>query len=86
MENQIWGCWVGSSNATSVLRRPKCNPNTVVLTDFDVGSIPVQEWNTDRISSRVGHKIYDSYVEGKGWEKRAERDKKIEEWLKSKSQ
>ena len=56
------------------------------MTDFDVGSIPVQEWNTDRISSRVGHKIYDSYVEGKGWEKRAERDKKIEEWLKSKSQ
>ena len=56
------------------------------MTDFDVSSIPVQEWNTDRISSRVGHKIYDSYVEGKGWEKRAERDKKIEEWLKNKSQ
>ena len=64
----------------------KCNHKIVVMTDFDVGSIPVQEWNTDRISSRVGHKIYDSYVEGKGWEKRAERDKKIEEWLKSKSQ
>ena len=64
----------------------QASKNYFLSTDFDVGSIPVQEWNTERISSRVGHKIYDSYVEGKGWEKRAERDKKIEEWLQSKEQ
>ena len=44
----------------------------------------MQAWNTNRISGKVGHRIYDSYVEGKGWEKRQQKDNLINEKQKNK--
>ena len=49
------------------------------VTGFDINSIPAEDWNTDRLTSQVGHKIWNQYVEGKGWEKIVERNERLKQ-------
>ena len=70
--------------AASIMGCKPFNFISLFWSGFDVNSIPMQAWNTNRISGKVGHRIYDSYVEGKGWEKRQQKDNLINEKQKNK--
>jgi len=55
---------------------------TKQIEDFDIGLIPTEEWNRDKIRSLVGHRCYPGYTEGVsrfGYEELQRRDKEEEQ-------